>query len=83
MPMIQEHELRDTWTADGGTWGQPFEYRDLAHMLIPRNVQWELFLNGTWVMVKHQQDIAGLSGALNNHGISHHLSDYALEVKLF
>jgi len=33
--------------------------------------------------VTHVQDIEGLSKALNEAGLDHGLSDYALDIKLF
>ncbi len=29
-------ELLSTHVADGGTWGQPFAYSELAHVIVPR-----------------------------------------------
>ena len=77
-----EAELTDVGTTDGGTWGQPFYYEQLAHLLIPRSFSEEHTWNGYFVWA-HEQDIDGLSQRLHKAGMAHGLSAYALDIKLF
>lgn len=75
-------ELMPTGVADGGTWGQPFMYREIAHIIVPREVYWEAttpeFTNGT-----RFQDIKRLSSELTAAGITHRLTEMILEIKLY
>jgi hypothetical protein len=89
----QEDELGDRGTNDGGTWGQPFPYEDLAHVIIPRRFSEEVFgrkrysqeLEGQnrYTCWHHAQDIDGLAPMLDAAGIKHRLAAHALEVKLY
>ncbi|MFC3441657.1 hypothetical protein ACFOKF_10760 [Sphingobium rhizovicinum] len=79
-----EAELGDNSVSDGGTWVQPFYYKDnLAHIIIPRIFTEEHYGIGVFRQWQHEQDIDGLSLLLHAAGIDHYLSQYALEVKLF
>lgn len=79
-----EAELGEISVSDGGTWGQPFYYKDnLAHIIIPRIFTEEPHDMGVFRQWEHEQDIDGLSLLLRAARIDHHLSKYALEVKLF
>ena len=78
-----ESELGPEGICDGGTWGQPFNYQDIAHFAIPAEFYWERmdaqdFSNGT-----KPQDLAGLSIALSAAGVPHRKTDLVLEVKLY
>jgi len=77
-----QSELGAIGTNDGGTWGQPFLYRDLAHVIVPREVYWERtvpqFINGT-----KTQNLEQLSKDLNAARIPHRLTELVLEVKLY
>ena len=78
-----ETDLASVGTTDSGTWGQPFLYKDLAHVIIPKEFYWEVpdpgrFENGT-----RQQDISSLSEALTSAGIEHRLTEVVLEIKLY
>ena len=77
-----QSELGPTGTNDGGTWGQPFLYRDLAHVIIPRQVYWERtapqFTHGT-----KTQSIELLSKDLTIARIPHRVTELVLEVKLY
>ena len=82
-------ELGETYTRDGGAWSQPFPYAELAHLLIPRRFEEEYsgkLIKGSpagfWIW-SHTQDIDGLSNKLLSEGITHEISEYALEIKLF
>lgn len=78
-----EAELGEKYIADGGTWGQPFLYEEIAHVIIPREFTEEPWSDKVFTQWDHEQDVDGLSALLNDKGIDHHLSRYALEVKLF
>lgn len=76
-------DILDTHIADGGLWGQPFDYDDLAHVVIPATFYWETeggpeFKNGTKV-----QNIRLLSECLTGEGIPHRITDLILEIKLY
>lgn len=76
-------EILDTHIQDGGLWGQPFYYDDLAHVIIPKTFYWETdggpgFRNGT-----KTQDINALSERLAHQGIEHRITDLVLEIKLY
>lgn len=76
-------EILDTHIEDGGLWGQPFSYDDLAHIVIPKVFYWETeggpqFQNGT-----KTQSINALSERLRAEGIEHRITDLVLEIKLY
>jgi hypothetical protein len=80
----EEAELLEAWVADGGTWGQPFRYADLAHLVIPAKFYWEQYDEVKGFQCGHKrQGIARLSKTLEGLGISHRLTDLILEVKLY
>jgi hypothetical protein len=80
----EETELLEAWVADGGTWGQPFRYADLAHLVIPAKFYWEQSDEKNGFRCGHKpQDIAGLSQILAAADIPHRLTDLVLEVKLY
>ena len=79
----QEAELGPHGTTDGGTWGQPFSYQSLAHVIIPKEFYWESaaapgFRHGT-----KRQDIEWLSRELTNVGVQHRLTELVLEIKCY
>jgi hypothetical protein len=81
--MPNQEDILDTHIADGGLWGQPFNYEDLAHIIVPANFYWETedgphFENGT-----KSQDISALSKQLSQEGIAHRVTDLVLEIKLY
>lgn len=79
-----ESELYETSVADGGSWGQPFSYREIAHVIIPRTFLEEPWsADGTFTQWHHEQDVEGLSKALNLEGIDHNLLQFCLELKLY
>jgi len=79
-----ESELNVTSVADGGSWGQPFRYREIAHIIIPRTFCEEPPSDGReFTQWYHEQDIDGLSEALSSQGIDHKLLQYCLELKLY
>ncbi|WP_311269093.1 hypothetical protein [Sphingobium sp. WCS2017Hpa-17] len=78
-------EIDEAWITDGGTWGQPFSFDQLAHVIIPRKWGCEHpDKNGNpekWVV--QTQEIDALSAALKTEGIDHRLTDLILEVRCF
>lgn len=79
----EEDELLDTGVVDGGTWGQPFQYNELAHVIIPATFYWEKVEDGEFLHGTKQQDILRLSNDLNSLGIKHRKTEIILEVKLY
>jgi hypothetical protein len=78
-----ESELCDTYIADGGAWGQPFLYHELAHVLVPRTFNWESGTGADHRAGIKQQDIDRISSELRSDGIPHRITERLLEVKLF
>ena len=76
-------ELLRTYIADGGTWGQPFSYQELAHVIVPRTFDQEFVEDGQYRCVRKQQDIEELSRRLTERGINHRKTDLVLEIKLY
>ena len=78
-------ELWEEGTTDGGTWGQPFRFSDIAHLIIPKTFTRELFVGEgaqrTFQRVQVRQDIEDLSRELKMQGVPHTLSTIALEVR--
>ena len=79
LPKIKE--IGEHGVADGGTWGQPFHYHQLAHVIIPSSfVRWgKMELEGVYEEV--EQPISELSNRLKEEGIRHTLSPWALEIR--
>jgi len=73
----------DCNVGDGGTWGQPFAYSDIAHMLIPREFYWEKISEQGFESGTKHQDIDALSAKLNKQGIHHRKTNLVLEIKLY
>ena len=82
-PLPALSELGPAGIVDGGTWGQPFFYSDIAHLIIPREFQREDTCSGTLQVTEYEQNLQALSAALSHAGITHQLGAYALEVKLY
>ena len=66
-----------------GPWTQPFSYRSLAHIIIPKTFAWESTINGEYRYGRKHQDIATLSNELDKAGIIHRLTPILLEIKLY
>ena len=77
------NELTESHTTDGGTWGQPFSYQDIAHIIIPKMFYWELQEGQVFKNGMQQQDIDALSVELQAAGLPHRKTDLVLEIKLF
>ena len=82
-PFPLESELLETGTTDGGTWGQPFAYHDIAHIIVPRRFFWDLATDKGYECGEHMQDIKGLSALLQQQDVEHRLTELVLEVKLY
>jgi hypothetical protein len=78
-----DDELEETGIADGGIWGQPFLYADLAHIIFPATFRWERFDNGQLVHGERHQPIHALAAELEGSGIPFRLTELVLEVKLY
>ncbi len=78
-----EEELGPEGTFDGGTWGQPFNYQDIAHIAIPAEFYWEHVNTGDFSNGTKRQDLESLSQALAAAGIVHRKTELVLEVKLY
>jgi len=82
-PLPRLAELGPSSTRDGGTWGQPFMYSEIAHLVIPRQFQREDTCSGEFQVTEYAQDLESLSAALRASDIPHQLGKFALEVKLY
>ncbi len=78
-----EHELLESYVADGGTWGQPFQYGDLAHIIFPASFRWERVFEGVYSEGTKTQPIGELAEELVRLGVPHRLTDLVLEVKVY
>jgi hypothetical protein len=78
-----ESELSSIGTTDGGTWGQPFAYSSLAHLIVPARFRWERISSTGFTQGVKRQDIARLSQELTAGGVQHRLTELVLEIKLF
>jgi hypothetical protein len=81
--ILAESNLLETSTDDGGPWGQPFSYRSIAHIVIPREFYWETIAPGHYENGSRPQDIHKLSKELTAARLAHRLTDLVLEVKLY
>lgn len=68
---------------DSGTWGQPFRFEDLAHVILPAKFYWERGQGPGWECGHRLQDLRALSAALQVGQVQHRLTDLVLEIKLF
>lgn len=78
-----QHELTPTGLIDGGTWGQPFLYSEIAHLIIPAQFYWENLTANGFDNGYRRQDLITLSHALNEAGLPYRMTDLMLEVKLY
>lgn len=76
-------DLRSSHIADGGIWGQPFAYQELAHVIIPRTFDQKFATDSGYRGVRKHQDITLLSRLLTEDGIAHWKTELVLEIKLF
>jgi len=81
LPALED--ISATGIIDGGVWGQPFRYGDLAHIIIPRQFTWELVEQEEFKTGKKIQDIDRLAQLLADFGIVARITDRVLEIKLY
>ena len=78
-----ENECLDSHIVDGGLWRQSFEYKDLAHLIIPASFYWEEFVDGVFQSGTKSQNLDLLSKELIKLDIDHRKTDLILEIKLY
>lgn len=78
-----DEDIGEVGINDGGTWGQPFKYQEIAHLIIPRKFYWETEGGPTFQFGYKEQDIAALSKTLIERQLPHRLTDLVLEVKCY
>jgi hypothetical protein len=76
-------DIAETHIKDNGVWGQPFLYKDIAHIIIPRTFYWERADEHDFECGTKTQDIDRLSNALTEANIVHRKTDVILEIKLY
>jgi hypothetical protein len=76
-------EIGEIAIKDGGVWGQPFLYLQIAHLIIPARFIWESSGGATYSSGNKVQNIQALSIRLTSENIPHRLTNFALEVKVF
>ncbi|MEN9491817.1 MAG: hypothetical protein RJA63_2266 [Pseudomonadota bacterium] len=62
---------------------QPFQYSDLAHLIIPAQFYWERVIDSEFQSGTKQQDIDQLSKELTQYGLPHRKTNLVLEIKLY
>jgi hypothetical protein len=82
-PLPLETELLELSTSDGGAWGQPFLYSQIAHVIVPHRFYWEQISAEGFKSGVHMQDIEGLSERLTAADVPHRLAELVLEAKLY
>ena len=78
-----ERDLGATGTTDGGAWGQPFSYKSLAHVIVPREFYWERQSGEGFEHGTRRQDLGRLSAELKRQQVPHRATELVVEVKLF
>lgn len=76
-------DLSDIGVIDGSSWGQPFHYSDIAHIIIPAQFFWENISASGFDCGSKDQNIELLSTKLRERGIAHRKTNLMLEVKLY
>ncbi len=64
-------------------WGQPFIYRDIAHVVVPKTFFWETIGEKSYERGKRVQSIELLAKMLSEKGINFRLTELVLEIKLY
>lgn len=78
-----QSDINSEFIGDNGVWGQPFLYRDLAHIIVPKEFFWESNAGGKYENGVKVQNISELSSELERKNIPHRLTDIVLEIKLY
>jgi len=76
-------ELNETSLQDGGVWGHPFLFNEIAHIILPKKFFGEACIDGKYQFVHKEQNIENISDLLTNAGIEHRCTDKILEIKLY
>jgi len=76
-------EFTDTHVVDGGVWGQPFSYKDIAHLIVPKKFYWESQSNRGFESGFKEQDIILLSKFLTDRNVPHKLTEITLEIRAY
>lgn len=76
-------DILATHIRDGGVWGQPFSYADIAHIVIPRQFYWERISEGGFESGTKYQNIETVAKELREIGIQYRITDIILEIKLY
>jgi hypothetical protein len=81
--MPNEDEITNSGIKDGGTWGQPFSFQEIAHIIIPRKFYWESTGGADFHSEFKRQDLDSLSRALTDLEFPHRLTELVLEIKCY
>lgn len=76
-------DVGDSYIQDGGVWGQPFFFSDLAHLIVPREFFWESEIGPNYHNGTRVQALEVLSKQLAARGIPHRVTDLLLEIKCY
>jgi hypothetical protein len=76
-------DILETYLRDGGVWGQPFSYDDIAHVIVPRQFEWESAPGPNFSAGVKHQDINLLAAELEKRRVPHRLTELVLEVKCY
>ncbi|TBW47478.1 hypothetical protein EZI54_22735 [Marinobacter halodurans] len=76
-------EIGDIGIGDGGVWGQPFSYSQIAHLIVPRKFYWESFESGEFRDGFKEEPLESLSKVLETKDVPHRLTDLVLEIKCY
>lgn len=78
-----EDFLAEDHVRDSSPWSQPFSYRSIAHVVIPRIFYWEITTESGFKNGRKRLDLDRLSLELKGAGIEHRITDLILEIKLY
>lgn len=82
-PLPRTEDLSDIGVIDGGMWTQPFQFIDMAHLVVPKKFTYRKEFSGSIVLFESFQDIELISDIWNFAGIPNVLGDFAVEIKLY
>jgi len=77
------NDIKQNCIGDGGVWGQPFFYSDIAHIIVPKEFDWELVEDKKFYSGTKTQDIEALSKELHRLEVPHRITPRLLEIKLY
>lgn len=76
-------DIFGTYIGDGGVWGQPFYFSQLAHLIVPRTFTYDDPPGPNWTYRERVQDLDRLSAKLQAADVPHRLTDLVLELKCY